>query len=757
MEGYIYQPLSELELTRVIVVEPGSINDEITCSLRTIPKQRLSLTRLKDTDRKQSDSITTMSGHSQPEKNMPGLPQIVEQQREMATSGRLIYDALSYVWGPLDLVAPIVCDGKNCRINRNLDQALRRFRKSDEQLYIWVDALCVNQIDTVERGEQVRIMKQIYEQAEQVRIWLGVEDEETPLVLRLLEAHLKKAHQPWFQVRTRFGPDAPEWAAMIRWLNRPWFWRVWTIQEARVATTANVYFGPHSINLAIVDSVLSLHVSRDVNQDLAGHLEEAFRLPGLSIRLNESSSRRGSLLNLLLLSRRHQATDLRDKVYGLLGLVQDLSEQDLRDPLIKPDYNKTTEMVYRETALFIMVKECSLRIIQATYHGEHFVRHKDVPSWVPRWDQQDGPILLGERSCFVGRSQEACGPVLDPENGERGVLSVKGTLQATVHVILSKMSQDELGMRNVRGQATVFDQLWAELRNEYGSPLYLENRHLILVFIETLTLGLNGRGEFFYYRYEDFFETLHCMWGHIRAKTESGATSPMFCSEEPYETSDGEEDTEEIQPKSTVRPVPSIDPTLFSLQTVVTNFPTRKISDEEDEETLSEISASSFQFDSGNCLLCKDPQEQYSHSSLHAYLTRNPNREELPGSEKDVNTFQYRINDFFREEYHTAEKPSLHFLAPCIDACNLRRLFITHDQRIGIGPQSMRPGDMITCLLGATFPCVLRKAEVDHSGARAHIGESSTFYHFIGECYIYDLDYPVTAGDGAELVVFDLV
>ena len=69
----------------------------------------------------------------------------------------------------------------------------------------------------------------------------------------------------------------------------------------------------------------------------------------------------------------------------------------------------------------------------------------------------------------------------------------------------------------------------------------------------------------------------------------------------------------------------------------------------------------------------------------------------------------------------------------------------------------MRPGDIITCLMGATFPCVLRKAEVDHSEPRAHIRQSSTFYHFIGECYEQDLDPPVPAGNGAELVVFDFV
>ena len=221
---------------------------------------------------------------------------------------------------------------------------MRRLRQKEKPLYIWVDAICINQRNFLERNEQVARKKQIYQGAEKMCIWLGDEDEETHLVLRLLEAHRKKAHEPWFNVRTKFGPHAPEWAAMIRWLNRPWFWRVWTIQEGRVAKNSVVYFGPHSISLAIVDSVLSLHVSRDVNHDLAGHLEEAFRLPGLSVRLNQSNTwNRDShklLLDILLLARRHHATEPTDKVYGILGLVPNLSDQDLQSPLIKPDYTR---------------------------------------------------------------------------------------------------------------------------------------------------------------------------------------------------------------------------------------------------------------------------------------------------------------------------------------------------------------------------------------------------------------------------------
>ena len=53
-------------------------------------------------------------------------------------------------------------------------------------------------------------MKQIYQLAENVFVWLDDEDEETHLVVRLLEAHRKKAHEPWFSVRTKFGPQTPE-------------------------------------------------------------------------------------------------------------------------------------------------------------------------------------------------------------------------------------------------------------------------------------------------------------------------------------------------------------------------------------------------------------------------------------------------------------------------------------------------------------------------------------------------------------------
>ena len=51
---------------------------------------------------------------------------------------------------------------------------------------IWVDALCINQQDIVERGQEVRRMGLIYRQARNVVIWLGNEARESDKAMDLI-------------------------------------------------------------------------------------------------------------------------------------------------------------------------------------------------------------------------------------------------------------------------------------------------------------------------------------------------------------------------------------------------------------------------------------------------------------------------------------------------------------------------------------------------------------------------------------------
>ncbi|KKP05658.1 hypothetical protein THAR02_02212 [Trichoderma harzianum] len=56
---------------------------------------------------------------------------------------------------------------------KNLLLALNRIIKLDEGTYYWIDSLCIDQENTRERSEQVAMMKEIYEHAAIVDVWLG--------------------------------------------------------------------------------------------------------------------------------------------------------------------------------------------------------------------------------------------------------------------------------------------------------------------------------------------------------------------------------------------------------------------------------------------------------------------------------------------------------------------------------------------------------------------------------------------------------
>lgn len=75
--------------------------------------------------------------------------------------------------------ATIQCDTGMIAITHNLFAALVQLRKKQESRILWVDALCINQDDDIERNHQVRQMKNIYETASQTLVWLGPSNSET--------------------------------------------------------------------------------------------------------------------------------------------------------------------------------------------------------------------------------------------------------------------------------------------------------------------------------------------------------------------------------------------------------------------------------------------------------------------------------------------------------------------------------------------------------------------------------------------------
>jgi hypothetical protein len=96
---------------------------------------------------------------------------------EARSQGEHDYEALSYTWATEDgdrkRSSQIRCDGTRIWVTKNCELALRYLRKENSNRVLWVDAICINQKDSKERGHQVGMMRNVYSKATEVLVWLG--------------------------------------------------------------------------------------------------------------------------------------------------------------------------------------------------------------------------------------------------------------------------------------------------------------------------------------------------------------------------------------------------------------------------------------------------------------------------------------------------------------------------------------------------------------------------------------------------------
>lgn len=312
----------------------------------------------------------------------PGEPcdDIVCRIHHSPLDGNSRYEALSYVWGDADLTSPIICNDDERQITTNLAAALRHLRDLDGPRTIWVDALCIDQENPNERSQQVRMMGDIYSRADRVLIWLGPEGPETGPALQALQylgdyfygqydRYLSFSDDPssmgLLRVSTRdSAPDNPldvDWQSLAKFLARPWFERLWVVQEAAKAKTAILICGYHAFKWESFCDVL-----RDINRYSldAYFLPEEGRQPLQNVitvgRVREDQTREQRSLTLYQLYTRacgFRCTDPRDRVFALLGLASDVKPEDWE---LNPDYTIGVEEVYKRCAIWNILRRKSL-------------------------------------------------------------------------------------------------------------------------------------------------------------------------------------------------------------------------------------------------------------------------------------------------------------------------------------------------------------------------------------------------------------
>ncbi|KAK7937322.1 uncharacterized protein PG986_014190 [Apiospora aurea] len=265
------------------------------------------------------------------------------------------YEAVSYTWGSADLSREIYLDGSYLLVTFNLWSLLHDLRYQSEDRILWIDAICIDQGNHGERGHQVQQMDQIYHRAQRVIFWLGVLTDSISILMDIL-ANLQEQmpgldwppndHRwqlKWKQVRKASWVHQTTFQSALREiLNRPWFCRVWILQEVANARAAVVHCGPKSVSARIFAVCPFL-----LNYRIDIHCQPVFDvMPGPS-RRDSWWSRERDLLTLLEKFGATQATREHDMIFALLGLCPEANAK------ISVDYNMSIPDLVWETISFI--------------------------------------------------------------------------------------------------------------------------------------------------------------------------------------------------------------------------------------------------------------------------------------------------------------------------------------------------------------------------------------------------------------------
>ncbi|KAI1299445.1 HET-domain-containing protein [Xylaria venustula] len=406
------------------------------------------------------------------------------------------YQALSYAWGCAEQNRVIIVNNLKVRIPKNLYEALLALRPPVSPFLLWVDYICINQRDEVEKAWQVGMMRDIYARADRVLAWMGPGDPASENVVQYLNKIGEEAELCGFQYVRNIGDNviwehlATLYASrsgdpslgfiaerlkmilyaatfdchlfsgtpsrvprlqrlrllgqMVRlvrlkrltrlidlfhkingWscngmlfplrdmksaLRRPWFGRIWVLQEIAVSKKATFIYGTERIDLTRFRAAINaLHCFREAvsgwykANDWMGLTPYHRQLIGdsffqVSTLTNAPMITQMPVFPLIALLRltcvgspnleKHgphhlHSSDPRDKIFALLGLATD--REDIERRGVTLDYRKSCQDVYTQvTSVMLQQGHLSLlSYVQPRYKSDF----GDLPSWVPDWYQ----------------------------------------------------------------------------------------------------------------------------------------------------------------------------------------------------------------------------------------------------------------------------------------------------------------------------------------------------------------------------------
>lgn len=314
------------------------------------------------------------------------------------------YECISYRWDNSEHLHYLNLGNALFWVSPTVKMILLDHRSFFKSKYVWIDQVCINQRNSTEKSEQVRMMKDIYEKASKVIIHLGAGGQLSHLVrtqiliISFLADGVKSnwsgtVLDGWYQIRL----NEPLWRAVAGFLRHEWFGRVWIVQETVVASSLTFFYGGLYIPYRAVDSAV-----RSLDRTSLAMMQDSVAINNAKSFVHMSSLRRQyqkdkqlPLAKVLSTFRTSAAEDPRDKVYGLIGLTNAIL-----DGLFEVDYSKDKVSVVRETVRCLIDNGEYFQTVHAAGIGRGDA-DPAVPSWIPNWTlTPNGPLPLTQADPF---------------------------------------------------------------------------------------------------------------------------------------------------------------------------------------------------------------------------------------------------------------------------------------------------------------------------------------------------------------------
>ncbi|KAK5683574.1 hypothetical protein LTS10_005107 [Elasticomyces elasticus] len=288
---------------RILVIEPGTLHKPLRCAFETIS--------LLDN----------------------ALPQ---------------YETVSYAWGDATKHDIVYVGGHQLNVPISAKRVLQRMRRADKPRTVWIDVICVDQQNLVDRNYLVQLMCEIYSCTSTGFIWLGEDDHNTMATFDAIRALYHEAQSETRDFETFMETVWPGWwnvygaptsvafdaKHMAQLFDNAWFSRLWCVQEAALAPNSIYHCGSQSVPLLhLLRAAIWLHSKTsslpgplDVHRGLAravhiaSYADVTFKVPFQA---------GGNLLWMMNTLRQYSASLDKDHVWDTKANISLKSEEPL--------------------------------------------------------------------------------------------------------------------------------------------------------------------------------------------------------------------------------------------------------------------------------------------------------------------------------------------------------------------------------------------------------------------------------------------